>query len=165
MFEIEELKKSVKAREAFFTELYKKTFPAIAKYVSKRSGTIEEAKDIFQDAVIIYYEKLLSRDFSVSTSEKGYIMGISKYLWQKKFRDRTRSVIFDDSLVDDLIDNSEELYCDSRIMEFLETAGKRCLEMLKSFYYDKLSMEELAATFKFGSVRSATVQKYKCLEK
>ena len=37
--------------------------------------------------------------------------------------------------------------------------------MLQAVYYFKYSMQELAEEFGFRSVRSATVQKYKCLEK
>jgi predicted DNA-binding protein YlxM (UPF0122 family) len=39
------------------------------------------------------------------------------------------------------------------------------MELLRAFYYDKLSMRKIAGQFDFNSERSATVQKYKCLEK
>lgn len=165
MFEIEDLKKSAEAREVFFTELYKTTFPAVAKYISKRGGNFEAAKDIFQDAVVIYYEKLLSDTISVSSSEKAYVMGIAKHLLQKKFKGEDRNVALSEAFAENLVDELEEQYSNSQILNFLETAGKKCMDILKSFYYDKLDMEEFALTFGFGSVRSATVQKYKCLEK
>jgi hypothetical protein len=51
------------------------------------------------------------------------------------------------------------------LLASLERTGQKCLELLKAFYYDHLSMDELAARFGFNGRRSATVQKYKCLEK
>jgi hypothetical protein len=39
------------------------------------------------------------------------------------------------------------------------------MELLQAFYYDKLPMNTIAGLFGFGGERSATVQKYKCLEK
>jgi hypothetical protein len=39
------------------------------------------------------------------------------------------------------------------------------MELLKSFYYDGLPMKEIAVNFKFSGERSATAQKFKCLEK
>ncbi len=39
------------------------------------------------------------------------------------------------------------------------------MELLKSFYYDQLPLADAATLFGFSGVRSATVQKYKCLEK
>jgi predicted DNA-binding protein YlxM (UPF0122 family) len=52
-----------------------------------------------------------------------------------------------------------------RLLHFLERSGKQCMELLTAFYYDKLSMQRIAARFGFSGERSATVQKYKCLEK
>ena len=48
---------------------------------------------------------------------------------------------------------------------FLQTAGKKCMDLLRSFYYDHLPLQDAATLFGFSGVRSATVQKYKCLEK
>ncbi|WP_282636750.1 hypothetical protein [Sphingobacterium thalpophilum] len=39
------------------------------------------------------------------------------------------------------------------------------MSLLKSFYYDQMSLQEIADDFGFSGIRSATVQKYKCLEK
>jgi hypothetical protein len=50
-------------------------------------------------------------------------------------------------------------------MHFLETTGKKCMELLRSFYYDNVPLADAAKLFGFSGVRSATVQKYKCLEK
>jgi len=47
----------------------------------------------------------------------------------------------------------------------LVRSGKKCLELLKAFYYDHCSMQDIANRFGFNGTRSATVQKYKCLEK
>jgi DNA-directed RNA polymerase specialized sigma24 family protein len=165
MFEIEDLKKSPEVREKFFTELYKNTFPAIAKFVSKRGGSFHEAKDIFQDALIVYYEKTVSGAISISGSEKAYVFGIAKHLWHNKFKNENGISARDHEIQGHLADEAEEQFSEQRILSFLETAGKKCMDMLKTFYYDKLSMEAFANTFGFGSVRSATVQKYKCLEK
>jgi hypothetical protein len=37
--------------------------------------------------------------------------------------------------------------------------------LLKSFYYDKMPMSDIGRSFGFSGERSATVQKFKCLEK
>ena len=39
------------------------------------------------------------------------------------------------------------------------------MELLRSFYYDQQPLTDIAGKFGFSGVRSATVQKYKCLEK
>ncbi|HEX3385741.1 MAG TPA: sigma-70 family RNA polymerase sigma factor, partial [Mucilaginibacter sp.] len=54
---------------------------------------------------------------------------------------------------------------ESKILSFLQTAGKKCMDLLRSFYYEELPLADIAETFGFSGARSATVQKYKCLEK
>jgi hypothetical protein len=50
-------------------------------------------------------------------------------------------------------------------MHYLETAGQKCMELLKAFYYDNLPVISIAGLFGYSGERSATVQKYKCMEK
>jgi len=51
------------------------------------------------------------------------------------------------------------------LLAALARSGKKCIELLKAFYYDNCSMQDIAARFGFNGTRPATVQKYKCLEK
>ncbi|HEY8929731.1 MAG TPA: sigma-70 family RNA polymerase sigma factor [Mucilaginibacter sp.] len=149
-------------REKLFIALYKSAFPAVARYVNKMGGTFDEAKDIFQDALVIYYEKAAAGTIILNTNEQAYLLGISKNLWLKKFKENNRSASLDGVETADL---EEEHASESKLMSFLETAGKKCMELLRSFYYDQLPLADAAKLFGFSGVRSATVQKYKCLEK
>lgn len=151
------------AREAFFTILYKKAFPALSKYVSRMGGSFDEAKDVFQDALVIYYEKIVAME-DIPGSDKAYLFGIAKHLWLKKYRDNSMNV----PLVDfngGILDEEDTKPRTEKLMHYLETSGQKCMEILKAFYYDKLSVKQLADLFGYTSIRSATVQKYKCLEK
>jgi hypothetical protein len=53
----------------------------------------------------------------------------------------------------------------NRLLRLLEVAGKKCIELLRSIYYDKLSMSEVLQVHGFSNPHSASVQKYKCVEK
>ncbi|WP_426671029.1 RNA polymerase sigma factor [Mucilaginibacter sp. McL0603] len=149
-------------REKLFISLYKSTFPAVAKYTSKMGGSFDEAKDIFQDALVIYYEKAVARSLSVQTNEKAYLMGIAKHLWLKKHHANSKQVPLEGF---DVESEAEAQPSGNKILSFLQTAGKKCMELLRSFYYDGVPLTEVAESFGFSGVRSATVQKYKCLEK
>lgn len=154
--------KTVEDRETLFIALYKSVFPSVAKNVSKMGGSFDEAKDIFQDALVIYYEKAVAGSFTINTSEKAYLAGIAKNLWLKKFRENNRQVAMDGF---DIEAEEEAEVSDSKLLNFLQTAGKKCMDLLRSFYYDQLPLNDIAETFGFSGTRSATVQKYKCLEK
>jgi DNA-directed RNA polymerase specialized sigma24 family protein len=149
-------------REKLFIALYKNAFPAVAGYVSKMGGTFDDAKDIFQDALVIYYEKAASGGLELKSNEKAYLLGIIKHLWLKKFSVDRKLVALDGFEAEDE-ETAED--ADHKILHFLQTAGKKCMDLLRSFYYDELPLGEIAETFGFSGVRSATVQKYKCLEK
>jgi DNA-directed RNA polymerase specialized sigma24 family protein len=150
-------------REELFTTLYKKAFPVIAKYISRMGGSFDEAKDVFQDALVIYYEKTVAAKLSLDTSDTAYLVGIAKHLWIKRYKEGSQHIPLDG--IDITVDDREENPSNSRLMHFLQTAGKKCMDLLKSFYYDQLPLADAATLFGFSGVRSATVQKYKCLEK
>jgi len=148
-------------REDLFIGLYKKAFPAVAKYISRRGGSFEEAKDVFQDALVIYYEKMVSARAGLD-NETAYLVGIAKNLWLKRYREDSRNIPLENI---DISIAEEEHPSEYRLMNFLERAGHMCMELLKGFYYDQLPLTEIATLFGYSGVRSATVQKYKCLEK
>jgi DNA-directed RNA polymerase specialized sigma24 family protein len=150
-------------REQLFMALYKKAFPAVARYVSKMGGSFEQAKDIFQDALLIYYEKELSNGVAIQSSQKAYLLGIAKHLWLKTYHANADHVPLDG--IDLKADNEVTNYASDKLMRYLETAGQKCMEILRAFYYDKLPVTHIADVFGYSGVRSATVQKYKCLEK
>jgi len=153
-------------REQFFVTLYKKAFPAVAKYVSKMGGSFDEAKDIFQDVLIIYYEKSVSAEVVVHANEQAYLLGIAKHLWAKKFREGIHQTPLDTNRDDyDFIEQDDTEPSATKLLHYLETAGQKCMEILKAFYYDNLQVNKIAELFGYSGIRSATVQKYKCMEK
>src|ERR1700743_573438 len=149
-------------REELFTTLYKKAFPAVAKYISRMGGSFDEAKDVFQDALVIYYEKTIAAKINLDTNDTAYLVGIAKHLWIKRYKEGSKHIPLDG--VDIVADEEEENPSNGRLMNFLQTAGKKCMDLLKSFYYDQLPLADAATLFGFSGVRSATVQKYKSLE-
>ena len=149
-------------REEQFIRLYETAFPSVALFVRKMNGSLEEAKDVFQDALLIYYEKKTASDFLPELDESHYVKGIARNLWYKKFNAAKTTTPLNAILE---VRVKEEPKVSENILRYVELSGKKCLELLRSFYYDKLSMKELSAQFGFSGERSATAQKYKCLEK
>jgi len=151
-------------RKVLFKHLYQQAFPLVAKYVRDRGGSFDAAKDIFQDALVIYYEKLATSGVTLQYSERSYILGIVKHLWAKKNKWHSHHIELDDSLAGIAMEETGTS-APEKLLDLLHHSGQRCMELLQAFYYDKLSMSKIAGLFGFSSERSATVQKYKCLEK
>lgn len=160
--------KDPQQREKNFEHLYEEVFPVVADIVSKQGGSFHDAKDIFQDALIIFYEKNVNGELNVKLSDEAYIVGIAKHLWIKKFKSKYRLLSLDFlekeiRLPQDYFEI--EIMKTNRLLHLLEVAGKKCIELLRSIYYDKLSMNEVSQVHGFSNPHSASVQKYKCIEK
>jgi len=150
-------------------KLYK-IYPAVLKYVKESGGTIADTEDIFQDAMVIFIEKASSEDFVLSSTISTYVFGICKNLSREKRREHQKERIKtteakreeDSRSIDDFLDEERKYQALDKIL--IET-GKKCLELLKLFYYDRFSMKAIASRLGFKSETSAKTQKYKCLEK
>jgi RNA polymerase sigma factor (sigma-70 family) len=155
-----------KTNKTDFVKLYKEVFPQVAKYVGGKGGSLSEAKDVFQDALIIYFEKIKGESPVLQKGSKEYIIGIAKKLWINRYRQKIKDKPIEESYDFYLLnDETSGKINDSILIGFLEKSGKKCMDMLQAFYYKKLSLTEIAHQFGFSGVRSATVQKYKCIEK
>lgn len=152
--------------EEEFTSLYKRCFPAVARFVSNRKGSLQDAKDIFQDSLVVFYEKRQSGRLIVSLSNEMYIIGIAKHLWVRRYKEEVTKVQFTDhesliTVADHFLESTEN----DKLFPFLEKFGERCLSLLSAFYYDGLGIAQIKKAFGYTSDHSATVQKFKCLEK
>lgn len=149
--------------------LYQRIFPVVAHDVAKRGGTFEEAKDVFHDALLIYYEKMRDQRLALRLNDAAYVYGVARHLWTKRYKENLRYASLDHhppsiDWADDA-GQAEAGPANERILRVLHAAGRKCMQLLTAFYYEKLSMQELAARFGFSGTRSATVQKFKCLQK
>lgn len=153
----------IKNRQQLFITLYETAFPSVAIFIKKMGGNLEDAKDIFQDALLIHYEKTQQKEFYLEVDDKAYLIGICKHLWYKKFKEEKQKEANTRVELKQL--DEAEPAVTNRIIQLIERSGKKCMELLQAFYFEKQSMKELAHLFGFSGERSATAQKYKCLEK
>ncbi len=154
--------KTEQGRKELFLKLYQECFQSVAIYIKKMGGTLDDARDIFQDALVLYYEKVLAGSLKIDHSHEAYIMGIVKNLWLKQMRN-TRH--FEEISGMEIMEEQSMKPKLDKILSQLKITGKKCLDLLQTFYFEQINMKEVAERFGFRSERSATVQKYKCLEK
>ncbi|HEY3390058.1 MAG TPA: sigma-70 family RNA polymerase sigma factor [Prolixibacteraceae bacterium] len=77
-----EIIQGLKSGNSFAVKYLAKEFlPVISYFISKNSGSEEDAKDIFQDALFIIIEKIHNNDFEVQGSLSTYLFAICKHLW------------------------------------------------------------------------------------
>jgi DNA-directed RNA polymerase specialized sigma24 family protein len=153
-----------KLQEDAILSLYKETFPDLARMVRRMGGTLEEAKDSFHDALLVYIEKEKAGTLQLHSTPKAYLLGIARVMWLRSRGKASLSPLADGYDPADLPDTDTEEQ-EQSLLKGIIHSGRKCLELLKAFYYDHFSMDEIAGKFGYNGRRSATVQKYKCLEK
>lgn len=154
-----------KSRDEFFADMYQQTFPGVARFVATHGGSLDDAKDIFQDALVIYHELAAQNKLAIQISEAAYLAGIAKHVWIKKYKRDKVNVPLDGIEMHIELPKDYFEHHDQNLLTLLEQSGRRCLDLMRAFYYDKLSLSDIAKSFGFSGIRSATVQKFKCIEK
>ena len=149
--------------------IYKNNFPVIQSLILSNNGNYDDARDIFQEAMIVLYENAKSESFVLTCQIKTYVYSICKRLWLKKLQYNNRFTTQVDSLeetvpVEEDIENQEKRNADFAIMEkALGSLGEPCKGLLEAYYLQKKSMQAIADTFGYTNAENAKTQKYKCL--
>jgi RNA polymerase sigma factor (sigma-70 family) len=147
--------------------IYKENFNMIQALVINNNGSADDAKDVFQEAMIVLYEKVQSGSFELNCLIKTFVYSVSKRIWLKRLMLQNRFTItdgYDTIAVDDEMEDHEKRNAEFNIMErALNGLGEPCKSLLEAFYIDKKSMQEIASGFGYTNAENAKNQKYKCL--
>ena len=80
------------------------TLPAVKQYIQTNSGTTDDARDIFQDALVILYKKVHDESFILTVPLKTYLLAIVKNCWLQELRLRKKFPIAE-VIVNDVSEN------------------------------------------------------------
>ncbi|MCB9224494.1 MAG: sigma-70 family RNA polymerase sigma factor [Crocinitomicaceae bacterium] len=151
-----------------FRSLYS-YYPKVEKYILINSGSKEEALDVFQDALVVLYEKVQTLEADTEIKIDGFLINTCKFIWLNELR-KKKVRISDEEKLDQLgYENeiNEQLQKEEKyqiIDAVIQQLGNKCRSILELFYFRAFSMEAIAKKFGYKTVKSAKVQKYKCME-
>ena len=149
--------------------IYKENYSTIQAFIVKNNGFPEDARDIFQEAMIVLFEKAKSSSFVLSCQVKTYLYSVCRRLWLKKLQQQNRNypafeLVEETIPVEDEIESHEKISSDFNLMEkALMKLGEPCKGILNAYYAQKKSMPEIAEMFGYTNADNAKTQKYKCL--
>ena len=66
--------------------IYKQHFNMIQSLIINNNGSFDDARDIFQEAVIVLYEKARSGTFELNCQLKTYLYSVCRRLWLKRLQ-------------------------------------------------------------------------------
>ncbi len=139
-------------------------FPLVKKHIHQNSGSTDDAKDIFQDALVILYKKVNLHGFILSGDLSAFLFAIAKRCWYGELRQRKKLPIADagDDFADSQPDDADQMAVAHAAFSRL---GKKCRELLVAFYFKKQSFKTIALSLGFNDEKVAKNQKYRCLQK
>jgi RNA polymerase sigma factor (sigma-70 family) len=157
--------------EEALNKLYIGYYPMVLQFILNNNGDEEDAKDVYQEAIIVLYNKIKTGSFELSSKLKTYLYSVSRRIWLKKLaqqRKKTNNIAdFEDVLaVDDDLEQHEAKDLQFAQMKVaLESLGEPCKTIIQDFYIQGLSMQEICEKFGYTNTDNAKTQKYKCLQR
>jgi RNA polymerase sigma factor (sigma-70 family) len=162
-----------KGESSAINTIYTQFFPSISRMIVNNNGSNEEAKDIFQEAVMVLYDRVTQQDFELKSKLKTFLYAVSRRLWLKQLNRKGSSTNTSDiSDYEDLLHVEEDIEkhveIESRFTQMessLEQLGEPCKTILNDFYIASLSMQDICEKFGYTNTDNAKTQKYKCLQR
>ena len=149
--------------------IYKENYNMVQSMIINNNGSTDDARDIFQEAMIVLFENSKSSSFELNCQIKTYLYSVSRRLWLKRLQhlkkyggnvDNISEVIS----VEEEVENHEQRSAEFHVMEkALMNLGEPCKTLLEAYYMQKKSMMEIAGSFGYTNADNAKNQKYKCL--
>ena len=149
--------------------IYRDNYNLVQALIINNNGSSDDAKDIFQEAMIVLYEKVRAGSFTLNCQIKTYLYAVSRRLWLKRLQQISRYLPATENL-ESLVPVEEEIEAhEQRAQEFemmhkaISSLGEPCKSLLEAYYLEKRNMQEIAASFGYTNADNAKNQKYKCL--
>ena len=148
--------------------IYKKYFPFIQNFINKQTGSDDDAKDIFQEALIVIYRKVKSDDFDLSASFKTYLYSICKYMWMRLQEKKDKEYELNTAFVQNITYDDKELIEKNRryalYQKHFSNLSVECRKILELFLQKK-PLREIAKELKISSEKYLKKRKYICKER
>jgi RNA polymerase sigma factor (sigma-70 family) len=141
----------------------------VQSLILNNNGSPDDARDIFQEAMIVLYEKVKTGTFELNCLLKTYLYSVCRRLWLKRLSQLQRISPEVEKLeetvpVEEELELHEQRNLDFQTMEkSMKNLGEPCKSLLEAYYLQKKNMVEIAENFGYTNADNAKNQKYKCL--
>jgi len=150
--------------------LYKEFFPIIRSIVERNSGNRQDAEDVFHDGLIVLYQRIQNKTFTLKSSLKTYFYAICRNIWLQRLERKYRLLyradfqVHEDSeeyITEDLFIREEQLEKIRLYNQHFLKLPQDCQALLKLFFR-KVPLKEIAGVLGFKDENYAKTRKYMC---
>jgi len=142
----------------------------IFAFILKRKGSKEDAEDIFQDGIRFLIMQVRTNKYTGSGELGGYLFGICKNLWFKRFKRISREEDLSQVDTEAQADESNpELYMvekdrSEQIKQFMSVLSPACIQVLQLWQLG-YSMREIAVEMNYKTEGVVRKKKHLCVKK
>ena len=150
--------------------MYKEVYPKVRRYVTGNSGSVDDSKDVFQEAVIVLYKQVIDNKYNQITDVEGFMIVVSRNIWINMVRKASRNVSQEFYKEEYSLDNNPlvEMIMTEKwgaFQKLFDSIGEKCKELLTFSTYEKLTMDEIAIKMGLANANAAKTQNYRCKQK
>jgi DNA-directed RNA polymerase specialized sigma24 family protein len=164
--------------ETACNHLYNKHKDYSMRFMNKMYYDEDTNKDIYQDAVIVFIEKVRANKLQlVNTSIQTYLNSICRNQVLIRLNKKNKPVLMGENWESNYSDNYVDWFDDqaevknNRIkiimeeLELMKEKGQVCFELLKKVFFENKTMEALASLMNYTNADNAKNQSYRCRER
>ena len=144
-------------------------------WVMKNNGNQEDALDLFQEAIIVFYKKFKAGEYQVKGKLSTYLFEICKRQWYNQLNRRLKYEKANpqasqldqrqESFSVEITNPNPKTSLKSYIKQAMEQLGEPCKSLLEASIYLKMKMAEIAREFNYADAHSARQQKLRCMKR
>lgn len=160
--------------ESYFTKVYDEHKAYTIRFLNKMNSDYDLISDLYQDAMILLYQKSKDPSFKLTCSIQTYINSVCRNQLLNNFRQNSKFITkeqdFNSSITDWFeddfdIEKEKRLKIIENALLQLKKSGEKCFEIIKRFFYEKQSMDEIAQALNYSNGDNVKNQKSRCQKK
>ncbi len=162
-------------KEVLLKDFYIAEYPKTKYYILKNGGTLDNAKDVFQDAFFACWKKLSTGQSSPKNKSEieAYLFTTAKNKWIDQIRvsGKKKTISIDEKAhqlpADEATPITEAHEKEKQLtitLTAFENLGQACKDLLTWFYFHKMSLKTIAESLDMEEA-SAKNKKYRCIQK
>lgn len=149
--------------------LYDHTLSSVRRFIIHRGGTKDDADDIFQDAMIVFFQLVRNHKYETKKEIEPFVMAVCKNLYIDKLRKANKMSVmsFKDDYenipeLDNQLTRIVELEKAEMMHALFQQLDQKCQQILTFCLVEKKSMKEICTLLGYSSENVAKTIHYRC---
>ncbi len=156
-----------KEQNIAFECLYRQNLKKAIHFVVKKGGSKELGEDLFQESLVVLYERILKGEYELRSSISTFLLTIVRNRAINTLKRDSKISLQGDSMEDGRIEMPDIQEIKERrqfVERALATLKEDCRKILKLSIYEELKMDKISELMGFENAQVARNKKSRCLK-